>query len=106
MDTYQIENFEGKVECRILKNHPAIGTYCIVVSKVIERVDADRCCASLNRMVFEREGIRDRFMVQGYQASKERSVVMRKALEGDMLEWTKEVVSISKREKREKCSNA
>ncbi len=81
---YKVINKEGQEEIRITGNHPDIGNYVVRSSKIIKKERALKLCISLNQMVYEREGIGDRFTTSNYKGGA-MYVVMRKALPGDLL---------------------
>lgn len=78
-------NKEQEEELRLRRSHPYIGKYCVRVSKVLIREFALVLSDRLNRMVYEREGVADRFGAERYQKTGARYVVVRKVLSGDLL---------------------
>jgi hypothetical protein len=89
---------DSEPDVRITEVHPAIGRYLVRVSIMMyDEAEAGNCCAWLNQMVADRNGIIDRFKVLNYKGSSKTFVVARRVLPNDRVEAIDEQIEIKSR---------
>lgn len=95
---YYFIDKDGLPDQRVTAHHPSIGRYVVRASVLAdERWKAEVCCGWLNKMVEDREGVRDRFKVINYKSSLKTFVVVRKLLADDLVRAIDEHVEVRMR---------
>ncbi len=89
---------DGLPDQRVTDTHPSIGLYVVRASVLMtDEMPAVVCCEWLNKMVYDREGVEDRFKVINYKSSKQTFVVVRKLMAGDLVRAIDEYVEVKQR---------
>jgi hypothetical protein len=97
-EIYTKPDKNGMAEERVTQFHPLLDKYVVRASILMDAGgQANRCCAWLNAMVMEREGISDRFKVIHYKGSHKTWVVARKLLPDDLVSGLDEMIEVKSR---------
>lgn len=85
-EIYYLIAQDGYPDQRVTSHHPSIGQYIVRASILMaDECQAVVCCKWLNKMVDDREGVRDRFKVINYKSNLKTFIVVRKLLPDDLV---------------------
>lgn len=94
-EIYYFIDKDGLPDQRVTAHHPGIGQYIVRASRLMtEECQAVVCCEWLNKMVYRREGVWNRFKVTNYKSSLKTFVVVRKLLVDDLVRAIDEHVEV------------